>query len=174
MIMVQVSADRTKMTAFGRQLVVSCKVRNELNGQRGMNEVVYSENEDGSQGVPYMPRQYPSGTWTISKPVQELTDIALGPWFTPTSACQLVDEWEVVNKVYTQKTGRQVMDYGYGIHISYRMLNGAQVEEAYSDGCLHFEDGNGSTKEEVLDWWINQVITFLADPARGTIEVSAE
>ncbi len=166
--MIGITVDkRLILTAFGRTVPVSCLVRNELNGTRGMSEVVYSENEDGGKGVPYMPRPFPPGTCTIKKAVQVFNTPSLGPWFFATDAHQLVDEWEVVNGLYTRPTGRKVMDWGYGVHVSYRIVGGKQVAEVTSDGCLHLEDATAGdsasiamTKEEILDWLVNEVAHF--------------
>ena len=165
------------LTGFGKVVPISCLVRNELNGERGMSEVVYTENEDGSQGVPYMPRVFPVGTWAVKKANQEFNKPSLGPWFFATDAHQLVDEWEIAKQddgtwLYVKPTGRQVMDWGYGIHCSYKIENGVQVDEKYSDGCLHIVDGQAAfgvsgadeamSKEAALDWIVNQVNNFYA------------
>ncbi len=143
------------MTAFGRRIEYTNWVRNELNMARAMNEIVYSENADGSQGVPYMPRTFPLGTWKVGRPVQKVGLMA--PYFIPTDAHQLVDEWEVQNGLYVGKTGRQVMDWGYGLHC---LLT---VHHLESWGCFVIED------LEDLDFLVNQVINFLADPVYGGV-----
>lgn len=170
MILLQ-AKERQTLEGFGRVIPISCLVRNELNGTRGMTEVVYSENEDGSKGVPYMPRPFPVGTWTMYKAEQVFNNPSLGPWFFPTDAWQLVDEWSVIDGSYKEPTGRKVKDYGYGVHVSYRLVNGELVAEVTSDGCLHIQDSTASTpgggmtpmtKEEALDWLVNEVANFYA------------
>ena len=148
------------MTAFGKSVPFSCFVRNEVNGLRNMNEVVYSTNQDGSKGVPYMPRPFPVGTWTLGHPDLR-SDPLLAPYFIPTTAWQLVDEWDVIQKDdgewYSGKTGRQVKDYAYGIHCS-------SAHE--SDGCIHIvDDPSGrKTKFDYLDELVNDLVNWLRDP----------
>ena len=154
------------MVAFGKPTPFSCIVRNELNGLRKMNEVVYSTNADGSKGVPYMPRQFPVGTWALEMPGVR-SDPLLAPYFIPTTAWQLVDEWDVEQRDdgewYTGKTGRQVKDYAYGIHCS-------TAHE--SDGCLHIvddikvtlkDDGTPKTKYDYLDDIVHSLIEWIRD-----------
>lgn len=144
------------MVGFGRNIEYTNFVRNEINGRRAKNEVVYSENEDGSKGVPYYPRPFPKGTWKIGKPQQEVG--LLAPFFIPTDAHQLVDEWELdENGLYLQKTGRQVMDWGYGIHC---LLTVVHLE---SWGCFVIEH------EPDLDYLVNQTINFIAEPMYGGV-----
>ena len=123
-ITMSLTADRASLAAFGRIIPCACKVRNELI-PGGRQDVVHSENADGSTGVPYMPRPFPSGLWTIGKPapIDPAKDVHLYEWpfFIPTDAHQLVDEWGVTLEDtwhYVQPTGQKVMDWGYGIHFS--------------------------------------------------------
>ena len=150
------------MVAFGKQIPFDCFVRNELNGLRQMNEVVYSENADGSQGVPYMPRPFPVGTWQLFYPHSE-TDALTAPYFFPTDAWQIVDEWDVAHDIngklcYVGKTGRQVKDYGYGLHCS-------SAHE--SDGCLHIIDDPLGVKGkfDYIDELFNDMVAYLKDPS---------
>ncbi len=158
------------MTAFGKTVPFFCFVRNELNGLRKMNEVVYSTNEDGSRGVPYMPRTFPVGTWALLMPAPRSNPL-LAPYFCPTTAWQIVDEWAVEQRDdgewYTGKAGGQVKDYAYGIHCS-------TAHE--SDGCLHIvddapghqtlkDDGTVKTKFDYLDDIVHSLIEWIRDPS---------
>lgn len=108
-----------------KAIMVWSHVRNEINGKRpkkGMRDVVYTEKKDGSRGVPYMPRPFPLGSWNILGIVDHQTpnDQETGylyPYFIRTDAWQMVDEWEIDQQgFYLRMTGRQVADYGYGLH----------------------------------------------------------
>lgn len=108
------------MVAFGRVLGVSCYVRNELNARRRFDEVVWSTTADLKRGVPYYPREFPVGIWAVGRPEKE-TDPYLAPYFIPTDAWQLVEQWAITERdkmVYLQPTGVMVRDYAYGIHCS--------------------------------------------------------
>lgn len=112
---------RTNIAVGSRIIPCSCNVRNEINKWRGETEVVHGERRDGSQGPPYQPRGFPSGRWNVGKPVKE-TDPYMAPWFIPTDASQMVDEWitERIKGVerYLMKSGRTFDDWGYGLHFS--------------------------------------------------------
>jgi hypothetical protein len=151
------------MLAFGKNVPFSCFVRNEINGLRQMNEVVFSVNKDGSKGVPCMPRTFPVGTWSLGMPGVR-SDPLLAPYFIPTTAWQMLDEWEVTNKDgklwYLKKTGRQVADYAYGLHCS-------TAHE--SNGCIHIiDDPSGQhSKFDYLDEIVHSLIDWLRDPTMG-------
>jgi hypothetical protein len=134
----------------GKLIDCCCVVRNLENGQRRVDQVVYSENEDGSRGVPYSPQVFPSGIWTVGAPRE--IDLAhdvnhyLWPYFIPTDAWQLVDEWgtdQTDRLHYTQKTGHQKGDWGYGLHFS---------QSATTLGCIKILD------ESNLRWLVRQII----------------
>ena len=96
---------------------VVCIVRNELNGERLLSEKpVYSENEDGGTGEPYMPRPFPLGIWEIEA-ILPKTNPYEAPEFISTNAHQTVDEWSLKDGHYGAKVG-QVEDFGYGLHNS--------------------------------------------------------
>jgi len=100
-----------------------CHVRTELNGERLLSsQPVCTENEDGTPGVPYMPRPFPLGKWKVLAVIPE-TNPYLAPEFISTDAHQLVDEWMTRigrdgNVMYNQKSGVLVDDFGYGLHNS--------------------------------------------------------
>jgi len=98
-----------------KQIEVSNNVRNELNKLRKPDQVVKTTPD----GLPYYPRQFPVGLWVVDRPVpKDPSDDYLYPFFIPTLAKQMVDVWSTLNGKYAEKTGKQVMDYGYGIHYS--------------------------------------------------------
>lgn len=107
---------------------VASVVRNELNGLRSLSEhPVYSENEDRSQGVPYMPRQFPRGDWHVLG-VEDAEGAFLAPAIVRTDAHQSVEAWSEVHSQgeahavrYGGPTGRTVEDWGYLLHDSSSM-----------------------------------------------------
>ena len=111
------------LTFNGQTIEVICDVRNELNGRRLLSsKPVYSENEDGGDGVPYMPRWFPLGLWEVVSIIDK-DDPYMAPEFIATDAHQLIDEWVVGMSLsgeahYIKKSGRKVEDYGYGLHNS--------------------------------------------------------
>ena len=52
-------------TTIIKRIPASCNVRNELNGKRFNNQVVYTYPEKGHR-KPYYPRQFPSGIFEIT------------------------------------------------------------------------------------------------------------
>lgn len=102
------------ITAYGKQILCMCQVRNELNGRRKADEIIYTM---GDVRVPYMPRTFPIGNWRLYHPLPK-EDQYMAPYFIPTDAWQNVEEWKVENGKYVGPTGRIVKDAGYGLHFS--------------------------------------------------------
>ena len=129
-----VVSNYSTLTAFGRVLRTSCIVLDRFT--HGLH-VVYSENEDGSKGLPYQPQQFPKGTWPILG-VEATTDPLLAPYFIRTGAHQLVPTWEIdTHGNYVKPTGEMVDDWGYGIHFD-------AVYET-TDGCCHLYSADDAT-----------------------------
>jgi len=110
------------LEAFGKLIEVSNVVRNELNGWRKLGvkaDVVFTEPDDGSRPEPYMPREFPDGSWKITNiiPHTDPKDKYLNPYFVATNAHLLVEVWGLdANGGYDKPTGRFVRDAGYGLH----------------------------------------------------------
>jgi len=175
-------------TPWGRQLPMSCLVRNELLPApflRGMDEVVYTEPPAKSgPPVPYMPRLFPVGTWSIwGIDSKDSKGNPLGPYEAPffisTSARQLVDEWEVVQHEklwYVRKTGRKVWDSGYGCHTSTSIttLGCGRIGPA-----LALNDTESIREEKLAEgvehitWLANQLSTAFSDGDTMQLEVMA-
>jgi len=122
------------LAAFGKVLKTSCIIADRY--AHGMS-VVYSENEDGSQGMPYQPQRFPLGTWQIIAAEASQAPL-LAPFFIRTNAHQFVPVWELdaLGK-YKCATGETVDDWGYGIHFD-------ALYEA-TDGCLHLYSAEDAT-----------------------------
>ena len=102
----------------------TCNVRNELNGQRKTNQVIYTVNK---KPKPYYPRQFPSG-------IHEITDIEwpkkgtkryeqFGPVIIKTDATRDIFTWDLDREGnYWKPTGNIQMDTGYYIHHTHKYL----------------------------------------------------
>ena len=144
---------RRFMWAWDRKISAWSDVRNELNGRRKVGETaVYSENADGSQGSPYMPRTFPLGNWLVTGVVphpDKVKDHYLYPFFISTNAHQAVEVWEVdAAGRYVKATGRMVEDYGYGNHFS---------DSLTTLGCIRDET------EADLRWVVDFIRTAVSD-----------
>lgn len=128
-----------------------CRVRNELNGQRGIDEVVMTEPFEH----PYYPREFPNGTWKVFKPVQKRAPY-LAPYFIPTDAWQMVDLWDVADGKYVRKSGKQYRDEGYGLHFS---------TSSTTLGCIRI-----GAQADLL-WLVDSIIAALAKNEPVTLEV---
>lgn len=134
-----------------RSIPAWCKVRNELNGLRKVDEVVFTEPVEH----PYYPRRFPSGTWNISRP-ERRDNPYLFPFFIPTDAWQMVELWSVKDGKYCKRTGAQYRDAGYGIHFSTSMT---------TLGCIRI----GSQKD--LEWMVEQITEAIDTDEKVMIEV---
>lgn len=113
-ITIEADLHKNILKAFGSKIDISCIVRNEINGWRRSDEVVYSIPDK----KPIQPREFPKGMWTIGKP-DTRTDPYLAPYFIPTSAWQYLPIWKLdVNKCYANATPNNCKDKGYGLHYS--------------------------------------------------------
>ena len=112
------------------------RVRNERNHERPdtsrLPDIAYSENSDGSDGKPTMPRSFPLGTWNISGKART-TEKWLQPIKFITDATQKVAVWTLKEDgSYNRATTELIDDYGYRIHFA----NGSN----HTDGCIGVND----------------------------------
>lgn len=112
--------DHNILTVGGQTFRVTNEVRNELNGRRTLHvksEVVRAV-VDGQWGPPYMPRQFPIGTWRVIDIIDTNAE-EFAPIKITTDAHQLVDVWALdAGGGYDHKTGEHVDDSGYHLHWS--------------------------------------------------------
>jgi len=118
----------------------SCKVRNELNGQRKKDQVIYTVNK---KPKPYYPRQFPSG-------IHKITEIEwvkkgtkryeqFGPVIIKTDATRQIFTWDIDReKNYRKPTGEIQIDTGYYIHHTHK------YKTTY--GCIR----GGNTESEMI------------------------
>jgi hypothetical protein len=110
--------ERGEARFCGREFIITCDVRNELNGRRRLHdrkEVVNAVTATGGYGLPYMPRRFPKGLWEITA-VEETGKPVFAPLKIKTDARQIVDTWALDSSGgYDRKTGT-ADDYGYCLH----------------------------------------------------------
>ena len=127
------------LTAFESTIGISCIIRNEINGWRKKNEVVYSIPDN----KPIQPRQFPKGVWAVGKPDARTGNPYLEPFFIPTSAWQDLPIWSLDgNKCYLKETANKVKDKGYGLHYS---------TSTSTQGCIKIN------KKYDLLWLVNMI-----------------
>lgn len=146
------------LLSYGNRIIpVVCNIRNELNGRRKLDEkVVYSENEDGSEGMPYMPRVFPLGTWEVLAIIPK-TDPYEAPEFLSTDARQQVHPWTSADGHYGVEMGDLIWDWGYGLHNSTssttlgcgRIMDYADREELFETVKLALATGDSVLLEVV-------------------------
>lgn len=128
-----------KLEAFESIIDISCVVRNEVNGWRKKNEVVYSIPDN----KPVQPRPFPKGTWAVGRPDARAGDPYLAPYFIPTSAWQNLPIWKLDGKkCYVEATANMTKDKGYGLHFS---------TSGSTHGCIRI-----SKKQDLL-WLVNLI-----------------
>ena len=93
----------------------SCKVRQELNGQRKKDQVVYTVPAAGHP-KPYYPRQFPSGIFEILS-IEKTDDPEYAPVKIKTNAIREVFTWDLNTKGdYWTPTGKTQVDTAYWLH----------------------------------------------------------
>lgn len=106
------------LAAGEAHFVVTNIVRNELNGRRKLHDPrqVVNAVVNGQWGPPYMPRQFPIGTWKITA-VEDTNDPEFAPIKIRTNASQPVTVWALdKDGGYDHPTDKTVMDSGYHLH----------------------------------------------------------
>ncbi len=93
----------------------SCKVRNELNGQRNKDQVVYTVPAVGHP-KPYYPRQFPSSIFEILS-IEKTDDPEYAPVKIKTNATREVFTWDLnIKGDYWTPTGKTQVDTAYWLH----------------------------------------------------------
>lgn len=137
-ITIKANLSKGTLEAFGSVIDISCIVRNELNGWRKKDQVVYSIPDN----KPIQPRQFPKGLWAVGKPDPRVGEY-LAPFFIPTSAWQYLPIWELdSNKCYLKASSKNCKDIGYGLHYS---------ESTSTQGCIKIN------KLDDLLWLVTEI-----------------
>lgn len=105
-----------ELHASGKVFQATCRVRNEINGRRRIDEVVRTYPIAG-QRLPYFPRKFPTGMWKVKSPIWT-TDPEYAPVKIPTDAFRRVAIWDVENGKYTNLSGDHQTDAFYHMHFA--------------------------------------------------------
>jgi hypothetical protein len=125
--------DYTVLTAFGRELKVSCTIRQRTKDM----PPAYPESRNGIYGTSaYQPLQFPKGTWNVYTP-EPTTHPLMAPFFIPTDAHQIV----------TCVDGSKFDDNGYGLH------HDAQFKDTF--GCIRLDS------PEDAQWLASEILAAL-------------
>jgi hypothetical protein len=101
-------AKKETLNAFGRDIEVSNFVRLNRTGAP-----IFTRNNEAVK-----PQQFPLGRWKATDPLTR-TASDLAPWYIPTDAWQMAEEWSLTKSgFYYKPTGRLVRADAYGIHYS--------------------------------------------------------
>ena len=116
----------------------TCIVRNEINGKRSTNQVIYTTPKTGHK-KPYYPRTFPSGIFEITQ-IEWLTDLndieKFGPVKIRTTATREVFTWDLdFYGHYWEPTGMIQKDYAYHIHHTHKYHT--------THGCIRGGDTEG-------------------------------
>lgn len=95
----------------------SCNVRNELNGKRKKDEVIYTIPETGKP-KPYYPRAFPGGIFEITG-IEYTDDSEYAPVKIKTTVTRKVFTWDLdVDGDYWKPTGDTQIDTCYWLHFT--------------------------------------------------------
>lgn len=125
----------------------SCRVRNELNGKRSKNQVVYTYPKTGKP-KPYYPRQFPSGIFNITG-IEYTDDVEYAPVKIKTDATREVFTWDLDTAGnYWKPTGNIQEDTCYWLHFTNSLT---------TLGCIRIDDIHDALKiahiiERVLEY----------------------
>lgn len=157
-------AGKNNLSVNGLTFTVTNLVRNELNGWRKLHvkkEVALAI----PSGKPYMPRQFPKGTWEVTKVeryklingVSNFDKSVYGTERIRTNAHQAVEVWELDSDGgYSHKNETFVEDYGYLLHNA--------MDSNTTLGC-----GNVVSKKEMSD--LATLVEALLESGKVYLEV---
>ena len=95
----------------------TCRVRNEINGHRSLDQVVYTLPESGKP-KPYYPRPFPSGIFKIID-IEYTDDLEYAPVKIKTNATREVFTWDLDKEGnYWKPTGKTQIDTCYWLHFT--------------------------------------------------------
>lgn len=150
---IKVNLDKGEMVAYGKTIPVACKVRNELNGLRKPNEVIFSIPDK----KPVYPRTFPKGVWNVYKPLPRPNEPYLAPFFIPTDAWEYLPIWQLDGKgQYGMAMKYTTRVEGYGFHYS---------TSNTTLGCIKI------LKLDDLLFLVERINDDLANKKRVTVEV---
>lgn len=146
-----------RLLCFDGEVEATCIVRNEVNGMRGADQVVYTYGSTHPHGLAYQPRRFPAGTHEITRVVDMGYDTAFWPVYMDTSATQELPVWELsTDKEYKRELARTFTGRGYGIHHA-RFRRGRQLVPSRTTlGCINV------IEPDDMRWLADEVRTAMA------------
>ena len=131
----------TEIQAFDRELPASCLVRNELNGWRRPDQVLFEKDGhvvhsdvDGARA--YQPRPFPPGRWRVTGATGKARDSVYWPVFITTDAWQWLEYWSLDSEGrYDKPTGERFRGYGYGLHYARLKSGEGLIASRTTLGC---------------------------------------
>lgn len=129
-----------ELAGFGRSIPTTCKVRNELNGERSATQVVYTMGSTHPWGLAYQPRPFPPGVWEINDVAPMDSSSEYWPYWLGTDARAEYPEWSVVNGHYHEKLERTFTARGFGFHHARYLFRGDLVASRTTLGCGNILD----------------------------------
>lgn len=126
-----------ELLAFGRSLPATCVVRNEMNGWRKPDQVVYTKGQTTPHGVAYYPRRFPAGTWELIRVVDMPKNTEYWPVYIDTNATQTIRAWEVEEGKYVRPKYQWIRGKGYGIHHARYKKGDDMVKSNTTLGCIN-------------------------------------
>jgi hypothetical protein len=117
MLILRFYHDENRLFVGRTEYRATCPVRNELNGERGADQIVKTYPITSSLGrLPYQPRKFPTGLWLVKRPIWT-EDIEYAPVKIPTDAIRCVLTWSVGDGKYKEAVSHQDDSY-YHLHYS--------------------------------------------------------
>ncbi|MGL5913598.1 MAG: hypothetical protein ACRCZB_05480 [Bacteroidales bacterium] len=106
-----------QLTVDGVVYKATCNVRNEQNGQRKLDQLVYPIVGGVYSKKPYMPRTFPVGEWSVTS-VEWTDNKVFAPCKIKTNAKQKLPLWDEKDGKYDKPTTTTILDEGYYLHHS--------------------------------------------------------
>ena len=142
-----------ELTGMGAAIPATCIVRNELNGWRHADQVVRTTGQTVPHDLPYQPRPFPEGRWSITRVADMNDDTAYWPAFIDTSATQELPVWKLKDELYVRPTTKVFTGRGYGIHHARYSKAGLMVRSNTTLGCINIIDSGDARRlaDEIRD-----------------------
>ena len=145
MILLQYFHAEETLHVNGHTYRATCRVRNEINNKRNVDEIRYTYPLDGLR-KPYYPRKFPTVVWQVKKPIWT-TDQEYAPVKIPTSAKRTVLIWDIALKEYKCVTEETQEDAFYHLHFA--------KNSRTTLGCIRLNSAEDAKKiAELVEWYL--------------------
>lgn len=136
MLFIQYFHEDELLIVGGKQYKATCRVRNELNRWRKINQIAKTYPLEGKR-QPYYPRKFPTGIWEVKPPIWT-DDVDYAPVKIPTSAVRKVMVWDVSGNQYSQMSGEVQDDAFYHLHFA--------KDSTTTLGCIRLDSVEDATE----------------------------